>query len=225
MIDSTQKPLNPKIMHCLPMLHRLFFASLIFIGMLFNTSNIQAQEVPTAPDLGAGRVFFGFESGINSKVGLLGVRLQAAATNKIAFGAGAGLGSWGGKLGFYGRYYFKENFRGSYLHFGYNIATGLSGFETELETDDLSASGVEDRTVTLDFKPVGLIDLGYGYAGKLGQKSRFYFQTGLAFRTVEVTDTYELKTPGLVLTETSEDILQLLSPGGLILAIGIDFGL
>ena len=195
------------------------------IGALLTSSSVQAQERLAAPPLGAGKTFVGLESGLNSKVGLIGLRLQTAPNNRAVVGLGAGLGTWGIKLGFYGRYYFKESFRGSYLHLGYSLATGRRNFETELEIEDTDLGSIENRMVLLDLNPVGLIDLGYGYSARITPNSRLYFQTGIAFRTARVVDTYDLRTDGVRLTGTSETVMQILSPGGLILAIGIDFGL
>ncbi len=87
----------------------------------------------------------------------------------------------------------------------------------------MELSSGQNETVTLDLKPVGNVFLSFGYAWKLGKKSRFHLEGGYAV-PLNTDDYYEV-TSGETLSDTSERVLQMMRPGGLIIALGFDIGI
>jgi hypothetical protein len=97
-------------------------------------------------------------------------------------------------------------------------ATGLSGMELEMEL-----SNGRDEIVQLDLYAVGNVFLSFGYAWKLGKKSRFHLEGGYAI-PLQTEDYYEV-TSGETLSETSKTVLRMMRPGGLVIALGFDIGI
>ena len=170
------------------------------------------QEVPYYPSS-----YLGLSTGINNMVGLLGVQLKLVVSPKLLLGFGAGIGSWGYKLtgnlelqpkGVYGIF-----FKGGYMH-----ATGLEEVELEMET-----TGNRNQKLWFELKPVGNLFFSVGNAWKLGKKNRFYIEGGYAIPLV--TDDYYEIFGGEKLSDDGELVMQMMRPGGLIIALGFDFGI
>lgn len=163
------------------------------------------------------KAYIGISTGLNNVVGIIGPELKIVASPKFLVGAGIGLGSWGYKYSGHVEYHPKGVYsfliKGGYMH-----ATGLTGFETEMEV-----SNGQDEMVTMDLNPVGNVFLSFGYAWKLGKKSRFHLEGGYAVPLN--TDDYYDVTSGETLSETSKSVMQMLRPGGLIIALGFDIGI
>jgi len=105
-----------------------------------------------------------------------------------------------------------------YYKIGYSQNSGLEDFEPEMEL----INGSTDY-VMMDLKPVGNLILAAGYAWKVGQRNKFYVEAGYA---VPLTgDYYELHDDNVALSSTSKQALKILRPGGLIVALGINFAL
>lgn len=163
------------------------------------------------------KVYIGISTGLNNVVGIIGPELKFTLSPKFLLGAGFGLGSWGYKYSGHLEYHPK----GVYAFFvkgGYMHATGISGMEMNMEL-----SNGQDENVQIDFNPVGNVFLAFGYAWKLGKKSRFHLEGGYAVPLK--TDDYFEVTSGETLSETSKSVMQILRPGGLVFALGFDFGL
>jgi len=192
----------------------LLFLAISSIARLYgqDESNPYLEEFKPLP-----KAYIGLSTGLNNVVGIIGPELKIVANPKFLIGAGIGLGSWGYKYSAHVDYHPK----GVYAFFikgGYMHATGLTGFQSEMEV-----SSGPNETVTLDLKPVGNVFLSFGYAWKLGKKSRFHLEGGYAV-PLNTDDYYEV-TSGETLSDTSERVLQMMRPGGLIIALGFDIGI
>ncbi len=181
-------------------------------GQKNQTNPFMVQEYEYLPD-----TYLGISTGINNMVGLLGVQLKFVVSPEVIIGAGAGIGSWGYKLsgnielhpkGVYGLF-----FKGGYMH-----ASGLEEVELEMETADR-----RNQNVWFELKPVGNVFLSVGHAWKLGLTTRFYIEGGYAIPLV-TGDYYEILS-GEKLSDDSELVMQMMRPGGLIIALGFDFGI
>jgi hypothetical protein len=163
------------------------------------------------------KAYIGLSTGLNNVVGIIGPEVKIVASHKFLIGAGIGLGSWGYKYSAHLEYHPK----GVYAFFikgGYMHASGLTDFESEMEV-----SNGQDEMVTMDLNPVGNVFLSFGYAWKLGKKSRFHLEGGYAV-PLNTDDYYEV-TSGETLSETSKTVMQMLRPGGLVIALGFDIGI
>ncbi len=151
-------------------------------------------------------------------VGILGISLDAVINKNITIGGGIGLSSWGYKYQLNLRYY-PKGWRGFYMKGGYSRNTGLEDFDVEMEL----SNGATDY-VLMDLKPVGNAILAAGYAWKVGKYGNFYLEGGYAV-PLDTDDYYTLHDENVELSSTSEDVLRLLRPGGIILALGVNIAL
>jgi len=191
---------------------------LILILSGFNLIYGQEKTNPYLKEYEAlAKAYIGISTGLNNVVGIIGPELKIVASPKFLVGAGIGIGSWGYKYSGHVEYHPK----GVYAFFikgGYMHATGLSDFEIEMEV-----TGGQDEMVTMDLNPVRNVFLSFGYARKLGKKSRFHLEGGYAV-PLNTDDYYEV-TSGETLSSTSEQVLQMMRPGGLVIALGFDIGI
>lgn len=196
------------------------FVSLLFIFLAASTAQGQDQTNPFIQaeneTITASKLYLGVSTGVNNLGGLIGVQLEIAATPKLLIGIGAGLGNWGYKLGFNAHYY-PKGVKGVFFKGGFLRATGLTNFETEMELSD-----GRNSDVVMDLKPVDNVFVTIGHSWKVGRKNRFYIEGGYAIALT--TDYYEV-TSGETLSEDSKSMMQILRPGGLIAALGFEFGM
>ena len=164
------------------------------------------------------RTYIGFSTGINNMVGILGITLDQEVNKNFTMGVGIGLSTWGYKWELNVQYY-PKGWPGLYIKGGYSRNTGLVGFETEMELDNGS-----NQYVMMDLEPVGNIFFTAGHAWKLGKKNKFYLEGGYALPLV-TDDYYSLCDNSVNLSSTSEQVMRILRPGGLVVAIGFNISL
>lgn len=162
-------------------------------------------------------IYLGVGTGIYTYTGLLGAMMEIPFTPRISGFAAAGLGGWGYKAGCGVQFYTSRDQFGSAFGIGYSNAFGLMNFETELEL----ANG-NTQEVVLDLYNAGTVNLTYNYNFKLGSRSKFVLGTGYA---IAVTDSpYKLNSPtNIGLSSTSEQVMQMMQPGGLIVSLSFLF--
>jgi hypothetical protein len=176
-----------------------------------NPEYYQEQDIPKV-----NYRFFGFGLGFNDYgAGLCG---EFSIINKLSAFANAGIGGWGWKLGGGLAFYPKGLPYKSSYSIGYSHASGMKNYETTLAT-----VADPNATVLLDLNPVGTINLLYSYNIILGKKHKVVFSGGYAINISG--QGWVVKTPGAVLTPTSEQTLKTLQPGGLIVGLKFMFGI
>lgn len=193
--------------------------SFIFIAVIL-LSNLQliAQEDPIYPKDNLPKFYLGIGTGINTYTGLLGISANYRVDDNSFFQTGAGLSTWGYRFSVGYRYH--TNIRNGF-YFGGAIthSTGIRDFIVELETTN---SAPDTQEVLLDLINVQTINLKTGYNVAIGKATNIHFDIGYALpinsRPWEVKD-------GSTLTAVSETVLALIAPGGIILGLGINFGL
>ncbi|MDP3461222.1 MAG: hypothetical protein Q8S18_00365 [Bacteroidales bacterium] len=161
--------------------------------------------------------YIGIGTGLNSYTGLLGLRLEVPLTDRFFLFGGAGIGSWGYKIGGGLSYNLKKSLFGPAISLGYSSASGLVDFETKLET----TSGTETM-VTLDLKEVGNLNLMYSYQWKIGKGNKISLGTGYSFKLT--SDFYDV-TSNHSLSSSSKQVLEIMAPGGLIVSFAFLFGI
>ncbi|MEO9474494.1 MAG: hypothetical protein ABJG41_03140 [Cyclobacteriaceae bacterium] len=156
-------------------------------------------------------------SGIDNYTGLLGLGGQIPIQDKFVLRGGVGIGAWGGKLSAGVKY---ESLIEDGWGFGasYSHCTGIEGMV--LTFDDGTGN---PREIEMDLLPVGSINLtaNRNWVFKGGDKL-FYLEAGYAFGTGG-SNYYEIND-GSVLTADEELFMQIIRPGGLILAAGLLIG-
>lgn len=163
------------------------------------------------------KTFIGAGNGINNFNGIIGAFAETRIVQGLSTFGGIGLGSWGYKASAGFRYYHHFPKKIYYSVFA-SVATGIKEYEVTLETE--SPGGNAD--VTLNLLPAYNLNIAVGYQFLFARRLRFNFELGYSIPIN--TDTYEVETPGIVLSETSESVMKLLSPGGIIFGIGFSTG-
>jgi hypothetical protein len=188
-------------------------------GLLISGASAQTMINPfLQPEVEPATAFIGFSTGIDNMVGILGPQLDIVVVKNLMLGGGVGLSSWGYKYAANVQFYPKSLYR-FYFKTGYSQNSGLVDFETELEL----MSG-EKEQVRMDLKPVGNIFFTAGRAWKIGKRNRIYLEVGYAFPLV-TDDYYTLYDDNIELSKTSEQVLQMMRPGGLVIAAGLNFAI
>lgn len=168
------------------------------------------------------RAYIGFSTGINNPVGILGPQVDIAVTPEFSLGSGVGLSSWGYKVFFEGRYYFKPCNRGWAVAAGITHNTGGNGLELQ-EQETIYGKG----TVVVNLKAqTNFMISGYHFFN-LGrqQRHRFHLQFGYS---LPLTAPDFRQVAGAPLTNSGKnngtDNILAIAPGGLILGVGFSFG-
>ncbi len=78
--------------------------------------------------------------------------------------------------------------------------------------------------VMMDLKPVGNLFFTAGYAWKMGKRNKFYLEGGYALPFI-AEDYYVLYDETIKLSQTSEQVLRVMRPGGLVIALGFNFAI
>jgi hypothetical protein len=188
---------------------------LLIIATVLLTVNASAQTNTTQPNAPTPGFYLGMGTGIENFSGIFGVTGDFRVSNTIFLKAGAGIGSWGGKLSAGLRYETKV---GKSLGYGIYLcrATGLKEFTYALET----TSGTHD--VKMELMPGFTLNPTISYKWLIHNLHRFFIEAGYAIPLQ--TDPWKVKD-GSELTESSKNMLHILAPGGFSLGLGIQFAL
>lgn len=176
--------------------------------------NKKEKETEAAPS----GMFLEFEFGWNGYTGL-GARFDYMIFDDFSLNGGAGIGLWGYRVSGALRYY---------LDYPYGIAFSLgaafnTGGELESDYDTTDSTGnVDTEKVTFKLKPVLCINATILYSFMVNGKDRIYVETGYSYALQDKKYTYETDN-NAKLTKESEDIMDLMAPGGVILSVGYAF--
>lgn len=168
-------------------------------------------------DYSCPKFYVGISTGLNNQSGLLGPNFDIPITKWFSFGLGAGRSSWGFKGYSEGRFYLGDCNRKFALGAGMTYNTGIKNFTTALPTTD----GTTD--VKLVFEPSLNASFSAYYFFNLGRDGnhRFYLQAGYSYPLDDMV--YQVKSKH-TLTDEGKAVMQILSPGGVIFALGFSFG-
>lgn len=161
--------------------------------------------------------YLGFSTGLNNSVGIMGPQIEVALPANIGIGAGIGLSTWGWKTALDVKYYFAPCHRGWAVGAGITHNSGLDQFKSNMPTT------VGDRDVILSLKPMTNVMICGYYYFRLGKNgSRFYLQGGYSIPLAPVDYTPD---HNYTLTQESDDAIKTISPGGVIIGVGLSFAL
>lgn len=178
----------------------------------------QNTETSSAMDNPFPKFNLGISTGINNFNGLLGFNAEYNLIDKVSFMGGAGIGSWGTKLSGGARFY-KHYPKGFIYTVSFSSCSGIDNVPIELETSSGNTEEVEikmNRANTLNFTIGGIWTVGKG-------TTRFHFEGGYGLPLE--AQPWEIITTGIQLSETGEAVMNMMSPGGLIITLGITFGI
>jgi hypothetical protein len=193
---------------------KTLLATVLFLTMAFSTHAQKYEELGKAKEQQPVRPYFGLATGINNISGFAGVTAEIPFSPNFSGKLGLGIGGWGLKIGVAAKYYklFPESWA---FGVGYSTASGVKNIDLNLTTNG-STQNIKmnlDRAHLMDFvasKAWGdkfKLNLDFGYAVRL---------SGGTYSAVDKTT---------IITSESRRILDILSPNGLILGLGIAFRL
>lgn len=162
--------------------------------------------------------YLGLSTGINNFNGMLGINGELKIVKNLTAAGGAGIGGWGYKFAAAIRYYIHYP-KGWCFGLGYSSATGVKGFEAELETSYPGG----DQIVLLNLNRANNLNLTGGYQWRLGKRFRLGLEIGYAFPLQD--QAWEVVSENVVLSDTSEQVMNILTPGGLIIGFGFSVGI
>ncbi|HXP48918.1 MAG TPA: hypothetical protein VN922_03130 [Bacteroidia bacterium] len=176
-----------------------------------STNSSSADSVP--------RFYLGLGTGLNNYVGIIGIGAELRTIDPLLVRAGIGIGTWGTKITI-GLRYELHHTSGWVFGVSYSNCSGLSNFKTNLQVD--SAGNSTNKNVTLNLNDVGVLNLTATYNWVFHRRNKFFLEFGWSVPLQ--TNPYSVQD-GSVLTPASEQVIGLLEPGGLIIGIGVMFGL
>jgi hypothetical protein len=164
------------------------------------------------------KTFLGPSVGINNISGVIGFLAEVNIVKNVSLTGGVGIGAWGYKASLGGRYY-RNYPKGVFYGLGISTATGGKDQEIELTVEPNN----EKQTVTMDLDQVYNVNLSIGYQFRIGKKARFNFEVG--YSAALQNEPYEVTTPGVQLTKESRQVMDFMSPSGLIFGLAFTFGI
>lgn len=192
------------------------FITLVLMSLALTGVKGQKEVNPfLEPEFNPPTVYLGLSTGLENMIGLIGPQIEIVASKPLRIGGGIGISSWGTKWAVNLQYYPKDWYK-LFFKTGYSRNSGLDDFETELK---LVSGSMED--VRLNLNPVDNLFVTIGYAWKVGKRNKFYLEGGYAI-PLTTEDYYTLLDP-VELHSDAKNELRTLRPGGLVLAVGINF--
>lgn len=182
----------------------------------------QAYQQPESREIDAVYIpagFIGISTGINNINGLLGINAEALIFRNFTLGGAAGLGLWGYKFSAAGRYYLNYP-KGVYFGLAYSTCTGQEEIYLGLETTD-DPGGTSQ--VLMNLTRAQTLNIMSGIQWRFGKRFRMGLEYGYALPLQE--QAWEVVSEEVELTDTSEQTLNFLTPGGIIIGFGISFGI
>lgn len=164
------------------------------------------------------KAYLGLSAGLNHISGLAGVNLDLALSRQFMLGVGAGLGSWGTKMGFSGKYYPNDELKKMFFEAGFCTASGISRIDM-----DFNVNGSVER-VPLKFNRVNNLNLGVGYTFLLGssKKTRFNLFGGYSVLLSNSNNAWSV-LDGKTISDSSRQFVNFMIPGGLWLGASMCF--
>jgi hypothetical protein len=191
--------------------------SLLIIGVLLLALNLKAQDENNYYDVDdRPRFYFGLGTGINTFTGLAGISANYILDKTLFVQGGLGLSSWGIRSSIGLRY------DHSYTN-GFTLGVNLvrsSGIGDIVMTFD-SGNGSPNE-VNMRFDAASTLNFKAGYNWWFGKHNTFNMNIGYALPFKN--QPWAVKD-GSTLSQFEQQVLQLVAPGGIILEMGITFGI
>ena len=197
---------------------------LIFLSSAGMQAQVIRQATPKRDSLAFKKdtpfIYIGGGTGINNVCGFIGALVTVKASDNFFLRVGAGIGGWGTK--FTGGFKYELKTASSW-GFGasFSSCSGLKNFKTNLEVID-SGKVVRTKQVTLDLLRSSTVNLTASYKWLI--KNKHYFYVDLGYAIAIETEPYKV-LDGSVLSDRGKAVLHTVQPGGIILGIGILFGI
>lgn len=187
------------------------FLSIIFLSLDLNGQTDGYYDPDDRP-----KFYLGLGTGINSYTGLAGISGNYIIDKTLFLQGGLGLSTWGIRTSIGIRY--DQSYRHGFT-FGLNL-TNSSGID-DIDMEFQSSNG-STQVVNMRLENAPAINIKTGYNWWFGKYNTLNINLGYSFALKN--QPWEVKD-GSTLSQFEQQILQLISPGGLILEAGLTFGI
>ncbi len=161
------------------------------------------------------RLYFGISTGVNNIASMFGLTLEVPFSQNVSGKLGLGLGGWGAVIGVAGKYYKRYPESWSF-GVGYSTASGYKDILLTLKNNTTT------EEVRMNADRAHNIDL---VAGKSWGSDWIKFNLELGYSIQVSGGTYSPVDKKVILSETTTSVMKLLSPGGIIIGLGLTFRL
>jgi hypothetical protein len=189
-------------------------------GYVAPPNSVFASSHPSSRPDSLRRFYLGLGTGINNYTGILGIGIELRTIDQLLVRGGVGIGSWGTKYTIGALVEMRPGKSGWMFGVSYSGCSGLSNFKTSLMVD--SASTTVSRQVNVNLNPAASLNFTASYNWVFHKHNKFFLEFGYA---VPLQTNPFTVTDGSVLTSTSVAVLNLTAPGGVIIGVGVMFGL
>lgn len=189
----------------------LLLVFLVFLSLAANAQNGEYYDPDDRP-----KFYFGLGTGVNTYTGLAGISANYILDKTLFLQGGLGLSSWGIRTSIGLRY--DHSYRNG-LTFGINLIRSSGIDDIDMEFDSGNGS---PNTVNMRLESVGTINFKTGYNFWIGEYNTLNLNIGYALALKN--QPWEVKD-GSTLSSFEYQVLQLISPGGIILEVGMTFGI
>ncbi len=195
----------------------LVLLATLFAFNLFAQPDVFAQEIPKIRPASCPVIYLSTSTGINNATGVVGFSFDVPVAEYVSIDAGTGLSSWGNKLYIGGRYYLKSCHRGMAISAGITRNTGVTDFQSDMETIYKPS-----EPVTLRLYPkTNILFAVYRYVTLGKRYNRFYFGGGWS---QNISGKQFKQFSGNQLSDNSTNMINMRSPGGPMITAGFSFG-
>lgn len=204
---------------------KIYLSVLVLFTISFNAFS---QEFASGPyykneSQAASKFFLGFGSGINNYLGLIGPSAECQVASKFTLFGGAGLGSWGNKVSFGGRFY--KNYPSNWAFgVGMSHSSGLEKLEVSMPSQYIVGAS-SNVTVPVKLKSANTLNISATRYWLMGSRRRNRFNLEIGYAAMVAAKQFELLDKRYQLTGQGIDFMNTLQPGGLNLGLGFSFGL
>ena len=164
------------------------------------------------------KFYFGIGSGINSYTGFIGIGAEVRIYKSLLIRGGLGIGTWGYKRSI-GLRFERKTSKGWVLGLAYASCTGIKDYILHAQRD--SSGFTVNKDVLMDLLPASSVNASASYQWVLGRHAKIFMEFGYAVAIEQ--DPFVVKD-GTILGDEVKASLNILTPGGLIIASGIMFG-
>lgn len=185
---------------------------LVFYGSVGYSQNYYDENKPYEEMAYIPESYIGIGTGLN-EIGILGIAGEIPVSDRLSAAGTLGIGGWGYKFRAGINYYPNELSGKSSFGVRYAWSSGLDGFEY---VDDNG-----NPTYLLNLFPAHNLDFLYNRNLFVGKKSKFVFTAGYSLSLNRMA--YE-EVNGQTIDVTTQQVLELLQPGGFLLGIKFLFG-
>ena len=187
---------------------------LLLVMCAFLIIEIHAQNITENQTEPSHPFYLGIGTGFDNFTGMIGVSGTIKVYDKLSVRAGVGIGGWGQKNSIGIKYDASDEGKWAYC-LGYSYCPGFDDIKLNLELESGSK-----KDVMVDYLSASTINLAVDRNWRIGKANIFYLELGYA---IPMQSNRWRVTDGSSISSTSESVLNISQPGGLILGIGFAF--